>query len=280
MLRNLEEVFFPDTLDDVVAKRQEYGEAAAPIAGGTDIVPEAPPGIKCLIDLNRLGLSYIQESNGCVRVGATTTMQELSHSPLVASLGTGILNSSCSNGWPRQVRNAATIGGNLVTAGPFADTPPALLALDAKAIIVDQNGEREIPMSEFFTDYRQTAVGYGILKEVVIPRSTSRGVFLRFSRSEIDKCLVNLAVTVELEQGRCKRVRIALGAMGRTCRRFVQAEDCLLDQALTPETVARAAELVTEMAEPVLDFRASADYRRDIAGVLVSRALNELARAS
>lgn len=282
MLRNLEEVYFPESLQDVVAKRAEYGDAAAPIAGGTDIVPQAPPGIKCLIDLNRLGLNYIREEDGKIHIGATTTMQELSASALVAGMASGILNSSCCQGWPRQVRNAATIGGNLVSAGPFADTPPALLALDATAVIVDQRGETEIPLDEFFLDYRQTAVGSGILKEIVLPATQrqGRGVFLRFARTEIDTALVNAAVSIQFDGSKCSHVRIALGAMGRTCRRIKEAEQVLLNEALTPESAEKVAEIVTNIVEPVLDFRASADYRREISGVLVRRALQELACAS
>ena len=282
MLRNLEEVYYPETLQDAVRKRAEYQGAAAPIAGGTDIVPEPPPGIRCLIDITRLGLNYIEERDGNLHIGATTTMQEVATSIQLATLANGMLCTSSCDGWPRQIRNAATIGGNLVSAGPFADTPPALLALDAKAVIAEADGEREIPLSEFFLDYRQTAVGNGILKEVIIPRQPAhgRGAFMRFARTQVDKALVNAAVVVHMVDGRCTHLRIALGAMGRTCRRIIEAEERLLDQPLTPETIEAAATLVAEMVEPVLDFRASADYRREISAVLVRRALSQVARAS
>ena len=279
MLRHLEEVFYPETLADAVRKKAEYAEAAAPIAGGTDLVPEAPPHIKCLIDLNRLNLNYIQESETELRIGACATMQQVTLSPAVALVGTGMLCSASCEGWPRQIRNAATIGGNLVSAGPFADTPPALLCLDARAVVVEQTGEREIPLEEFFLDYRRTAVGDGILKEVIVPKDKSRGVFLKYARTQVDQALVNAAVVVHVEDGRCRKARIALGAMGRTPRRVLEAEQILLDDGLNPESIGAAAARVAEVVDPVLDFRASADYRREVGAVLVRRALSQLSQA-
>lgn len=282
MLRHLEEVYYPETLRDAVRKRAEYQGAAAPIAGGTDIVPEPPPGIRCLIDITRLGLNYIEDREGHLHIGATTTMQEVATSATVATLANGMLCTSSCDGWPRQIRNAATIGGNLVSAGPFADTPPALLALDATAVVAEGDGEREIPLSEFFIDYRQTAIGQGILKEVRIPKPPSygRGAFMRLARTQVDKALVNAAVVVHIVDGKCTHARIALGAMGRTCRRITEAEECLLHQPLNSENIDRAAALVAEIVEPVLDFRASADYRREMSMVLVRRALSQAAQAS
>ena len=278
MLRQLEEFYSPETLMDALRKKAEYQGAAAPIAGGTDLVREAPPGIRCLIDITRLGLNYIEERSGNVHVGATTTMQEIATSPLLASVANGMLCTSTCEGWPRQIRNVATIGGNLVNAGPFADTPPALLALDATAVVADCEGEREIPLCEFFVDYRQTAVGNGILKEVVVPRQRGRrGAYLRYALNPIDIALVNAAVAVELVEGVCTHARIALGAMGRTCRRITEAEESLLHRPLSPENIAQAVDLVVEFVEPVLDYRASAESRREASGVLVRRALNQVA---
>ena len=281
MLRQLEEVFYPESLEDAVRKKAQYGDAAAPIAGGTDLVAEPPPGLRCLIDITRLGLDFIEEEAQQVRIGATATMQQVSTSATVASVAGGLICSSTCEGWPRQVRNAATIGGNLAGAGPFADTPPVMLALDARAIVAGPNGDTIVPMAEFFLDYRKTAVGAGILREIVIPRPKigTRGVFLKFGRTQVDKALVNAAVLIHMVEGRCQGARIALGAVGRIPRRISQAEAILIDQPLDRQLIERTAELVKELVDPVLDYRASADYRREISGVLVKRALTQLALA-
>jgi len=277
--RQLEEFFYPETLAEAVQKKHDYGEAAAPIAGGTEIVPNLPEGIRCLIDVTRLGLDYVQEDDEFLRIGATSTMHQLAMSPAVARLANGMLSTSCCHGWPKEVRNTATLGGNLVGAGPFADTPPALLALDAEVIVRRVDGDESMDLQDFFVDYRRTAVGQGILTEVRIPKPNlrTRGTFLKFVRSQVDQALVNVAVVVELEDGVCRKVRIALGAIGRTPHRVLEAERALIDKPLVADSIENVASVVTELVDPVIDLRASADYRRELAGLLTRRALQQIA---
>ncbi len=282
LLRDLEEVYFPETLEDALQKKAEYGEAAIIIAGGTDVVSDPPPGVRCLIDINRLGLNQIRDLGDSIQIGATATMQQLSISPEAASLAAGLLSRSSCEGWPSPVRNAATLGGNLAGAGPFADTPPALLALDAQAIVFAEEGERVIPIEEFFLDYRTTAVGDGILTEVRIPKTpaNARGVFVKLSAAPVEQSLVNLAVYIEFEGRCCREARVAIGAVTRTPRRVPPAEEALKEKALEKDVIERTEAILTENVEPILDFRASADYRRRMSGVLVRRALTLLAQAS
>lgn len=282
MLSNLQEVYFPQHVEDALARLGEYGDAAAPIAGGTDLVPSAPAGIRCLVDVTRLGLSYIREESGAVRVGATTTMQELATSPVLARLAGGVLSSAACQGWPRQVRNAATLGGNVAHAGPFNDTPPALLALEAEVVVDAPEGEVRIPIDQFFLDYRATAHGRGIIREFLLPRPPARtwGTFLKLGRTEVDVAMVNAGVVLQLEGGSCRRARIAVGAVTRTPRRIREAEAMLEERDLTPELIDRVAEVVRSQVNPILDHRASADYRRDMSGVLVARALKMLVSAA
>lgn len=279
MFRQLEEFLYPESLEAALRKQQEYGDAAAPIAGGTEIVPDLPPTIRCLIDVTRLGLNYIQDDAEEVRVGATTTMEQVATSAAVAKLANGVLSSSCCQGWPGPVRNAATLGGNVVGAGPFADTPPALLALDAEAVVARVEGEESIPLSEFFLDYRRTAVGRGILRELRIPKPSPlmRGAFLKFSRGSGEQALVNVAVVVELNEGVCQHVRVAVGAVSRIPQRLAEAERALLDKPLDAESIENVASVVVELIDPILDLRASADYRRELAGKLTRRALHQIA---
>ena len=279
VFHQLEEFLYPENLRQAVQKKHEYGDAAAPIAGGTEIVPNLPPGIRCLIDVTRLGLSYVDSQPDSLRIGATTTMHELALSPAIAQLADGLLSSSCCQGWPQQVRTTATIGGNLVGGGPFADSPPALLALDAQAVVARLDGDETIPLEDFFLDYRRTAVGTGILREIRIPRPEpgTRGVFLKYSRSPIDQALVNLAITVKLEAACVRRVRVALGAVGRIPLRLVAAEQALLNRPLDQHSIDSACSVVEELIDPILDLRASADYRRQLAGKLTRRALLQIA---
>lgn len=279
LFRQLEEFLYPTSLAEAVQKKHEYGEAAAPIAGGTEIVPNMPANVRCLIDVTRLGLDFIEEQSHGVRIGATSTMHKVAVSPVVAKLAGGLLSSSCCQGWPTEVRNTATLGGNLVGAGPFADSPPALLVLDAEAVIARLEGDEIVPMQEFFLDYRRTAVGQGILREIHIPRPAqqARGAFLKFCRNQVDQALVNLAVLVEIEDQVCRKVRLALGAIGRTPQRLAEAERALLDRPLEPDSIENVVSIVRELVDPVIDLRASADYRRELAGKLARQALYQIA---
>lgn len=281
MLSDLQEVYYPETVAEAIQRLREYGKAGAPIAGGTDLVPAAPAGIRCLVDITRLGLSYIAEDDACVRIGATTTMQALATSPVIAGIAGGILNMSTCQGWPKPVRNAATLGGNVANAGPFNDTPPALLALEAEVVVVDAEGEKRIPIDRFFLDYRTTAHGSGLVKEILIPRPAARtsGTFLKLGRSEVDVALVNVGAVVQMEGGCCRKARLAVGAVTRTPRRVPEAEALLENQPLDPQTIERVAEAVMARVDPILDYRASADYRREMSGVLVTRALKMLTTA-
>lgn len=283
MLQHLEEVYFPETLELALEKLNQYEGAAAPIAGGTDLVADPPPGIRCLVNITHLGLDYITEDETHIRVGATTTMQKLATSPEVAALAGGILSLSTCEGWPRPIRNAATIGGNLAGAGPFADTPAAMLALGAEAVVVTSAGERTVAMDDFFVDYRTTAISKrGILKEIRIPRTVkgTRGIFLKLSRTQVDQALVNVGAVLEVEDGCCRRARIAVGAVTRTPRRLTEAEQKLEGRALDSETIAEIKKVVSDTVDPMVDFRASADYRRDMSALLVGRALMAMARGA
>lgn len=282
MLKDLEEVFFPEDVEQALDKLEEYGDHAMVIAGGTDLVADPPPGVRCLIDINKLGLNRIVDRGDEVAIGATTTMQELALSPKAASLAHGMLSRSSCEGWPTPVRNAATLGGNLAGGGPFADTPAALLALDASVVIHDSHGERTLPLDQFFVDYRTTAIERGLLKEVVVPKTppNGRGIFMKLAPGAVDQALVNVGVYVELEQGHCRTVRIALGAVTRTPTRIAAVEEILREEPLEEQRIKRAQEVLTESLEPILDMRAPADYRRKMSGVLLRRALTSLANAS
>lgn len=282
MLRELEEFYSPKTLEDALEKLRQYEGAARPIAGGTDLVADPPPGVRCLVNITGLGLDYVVDEPEQVRIGATVTMGRLATCPSILGLAGGILSLSTSQGWPRQVREAATLGGNLANAGPFADTPPALLALEARVVVSHLAGERTIPMEDFFLGYRTTAHGQGILKEVQIPRPApgTVGLFLKMGRSSVDVAMVNVGAVLQMQKGRCRRARIALGAVTRCPTRLTAAERILEEQPLDDDTIRQVTFLVVESVQPILDHRASADFRREMAGVLVGRALKTLSQAA
>jgi carbon-monoxide dehydrogenase medium subunit len=183
-----------------------------------------------------------------------------------------------------QVRNLATLGGNLCNAAPSADMAPPLLALDAEAVIVGPAGERRVPFTDFFTGVRRTVLAPDeILVEIVVPSPGARsgGHYLRHTpRRELDIAVVGVASQLTLSDGVCAKARVALAAVAPVPLRARAAEQALEGKPVTPEAIERAAELAVGATKPISDQRGSADYRRHLVRVLTRRTLRTaLARA-
>lgn len=272
---NLEAYARPASLSEALDLLRAQGDAAAVIAGGTDLVLEHRPSLRCLVDITGLGLSYIRNGSQGIAIGATTTMEELARSPRVAALADGMLCAAAGMCGSWQVRNLATLGGNVANALPAADTPPALLALDARARWVGE-AEREGPLDGFFLGPRKTVLRGGeVLTEMIIPPVPAglRGAFIKFGRTQKDIAIVNVAVAVVAEGGRCRMARIALDAVAPTPIRVPEAERLLEARGLDDAALDAAAAIVSRAVRPISDHRAGADYRRRLSGVLVRRAL-------
>jgi CO/xanthine dehydrogenase FAD-binding subunit len=280
-LRNLKELALPQTVEEFWEKKREYGPRAVVIAGGTEIVTQPPDGVECLIDIRLLTSDTIEEQDEVVKIGAATTMEALTHSSVAAKLGSGMLREATRLGWPIAVRSAATIGGNVAGGDPFADCPPVLLALAAQLILETVDGPKTVPADEFFLDYRRTAAEDAILMSIAIPKGSeeSKGVFFKVAPAAVDKAMVNLGVYAEIVEGRCRQVRVAVGAVTRIPHRVTSVEKLMMNELLTPELVDEAAESVAKNVEPMLDMRAPAEHRRSLLSALFKRAVHSLAQA-
>ena len=169
----------------------------------------------------------------------------------------------------RLVRNAATIGGNLATASPIGDLAPGLLALEARLVLASSSVEREVPLDEFFTGYRQTALGTGeLIRSVRIPLPLSRfAEFHKVAKRRLDDISgVAVAFALDVESGTVRRARIGLGGVAATPLRARATEAALEGRPWTEETVETAADVLSGEGTPMDDLRASADYRRAMLG--------------
>ncbi len=185
-----------------------------------------------------------------------------------------------------QVRNLATIGGNVCNAAPSADMVPPLLALDAEAVIAGPKGQRRVPLTSFFLGVRRTVLGPDeLLLEIVAPPPGPRsgGHYLRHTpRRELDIAVVGVASQLTLSNGVCGKARIALAAVAPVPLRATAAEEALEGQPVTPSLIERAAELAVQAARPISDQRGSVEFRRHLVRVLTRRTLTtalERARA-
>ncbi len=283
------ELVLPGSLDDCVKALARHGSEAKLLAGGTDLLPQMKNALlkpAVVIDLSGVSrLRAIEPANGQgLRIGAAVTARTLELDRAVRARFLSLAESGALVG-SVQVRNLATLGGNLCNAAPSADMAPPLLALDAEAVITGPKGERRVPIGAFFTGVRRTVLAPDeLLVELAMPApgAHSGGTYLRHTpRRELDIAVVGVASQLTLANGVCTKVRIALAAVAPVPLRATAAEQALEGQAVTPERIARAADLAVEAARPISDQRGSADFRRHLVRVLTRRTLTTaLARAS
>jgi carbon-monoxide dehydrogenase medium subunit len=279
----------PKSVEECVRALAERGADAKIVAGGTDLLPQMKNGMlrtACVVDLSGVAqLRQLASANGSgLRIGAAVTARTLERDPRVQAAYSSISESGALVG-SVQVRNLATLGGNLCNAAPSADMAPPLLALDAEAVIVGPAGSRRVPFASFFLGVRRTVLAPGeVLVEISVPHPDphSGGNYRRHTpRRELDIAVVGVASQLTLSKGVCTKARIALAAVAPVPLRATQAEHVLEGHAVTPELIERAAAVAVEAARPISDQRGSADFRRHLVRVLTRRTLTTaLARAS
>lgn len=271
----------PRTLQEALAALHEAGESARVIAGCTNVAPDIRAkkirsGV--LVDIKNVGdLQFITEEGATVRIGAATTIARLLESQLIREKA-GILWEACKRFADPLVRNLATIGGNLANASPAADTAVPLLALGASVQVESvAYGLRKLPLESFFLGPNKTALRPGELLtavEFTVPGATARGAFFKFGlRRSMAISLVSLAVLLRVDGGTIGEARVALGAVAPTPVRARETEEFLRGKAVTHEVVEEAARRVGSEIWPISDVRASREYRRYLAGILLKRAL-------
>lgn len=280
------EVVQADSVEDCLRALAAHGREAKLLAGGTDLLPQLKNGMlapRYVVDLSRVTRLRTLDVHDGLRVGAAVTARELELNQAVQTRYPALAESGALVG-SVQVRNLATVGGNLCNAAPSADMAPPLLALEAEAVIAGPRGERRVPLSAFFADMRRTVLAPDeLLLELVIPAPAPRsgGRYLRHTpRRELDIAVVGVASQLSLSDGICARARIALAAVAPIPLRATAAEQALEGRPLTAELIEEAAGLAAEAARPISDQRGSAEFRRHLVRVLTRRTLTSaLARA-
>lgn len=279
---NITDYHRPTTVREAVAL---LAPGRAVIAGGTDLMvnPRYTQGVTELVDITRLGLSYIRLAEGregqrWIYLGAATTMHDLQHSTLLASIADGVLAKAAGTCGSPNIRNVATIGGNVCSALPSGDTLTTLLVLEASVTLEGSQGQREVPLAEFFLGPARTVLDRELVVEISfqIPDSPGGAAFYKLGRTEEDISIVNVAALLTLdEQDRVARARLAAGAVAPTPLRAFQAEDFLVGKIPDPANLAEAARLTMEAVRPITDQRATADYRRKVTRTCARRALEQ-----
>ena len=277
------EYYSPKTIEEATRILADCGDAARVLAGGTDLLirmkrkqwlPRAVMNLKRVLGLRDISL------NGELRLGALVTLNELIYSPIICE-HFPVLAYTASKMAGVQVRNLATVGGNLCNASPAADTAPPLIALNARAVIVSTRGERVVSLDEFFVGVGKSVLAPDeILREILVPRDQAvRSSFIKLEHREaMDISIASVAVSLKIENrqskiANCQDARIVLGAVAPTPVRAKRAEEILRGNELTAERIAEAARVAASEAQPIDDVRGSAWYRREMIEVLTRRQL-------
>ena len=272
------------SVEQVVSTLATYGFRAKIVAGGTELNELAKrgliPHVEKLIDIEDLGLEYVREDSDWLRIGAMTTIADLGRSAKIRSeTGLRALSEAVNRIEPTQVKNVATVGGAICSGLPLFDLPTALVAMDARARVIGPRGERIIALTGFFLDYFLTSLKTGeFVVEVMIPKTSSRAGswFDKLQVTSEDLALVNAAVHLSLDgSGRVRNPKIALGGRGtnRVPTRALRAEQLADGELEGKISVGKVAQKAAREIRPISDQRASAEYRRKMACVLVERCL-------
>jgi carbon-monoxide dehydrogenase medium subunit len=281
-LSTLQEYYLPTDGDAVIELLGKHPDGAVIVAGGTFIHGLIARGlvtdVEALIDVSRLGLNYVKAEQGRLKIGATTTFRQLAASaeihdqPLFGAIRDAMRYP------PPQVLNSATVGGCVSASCPFFDVPVSFLALDGLVSAQGKGGHRDIPLEEFFTGLFENALKPGeFTRELSMPIPTERSAsaFAKLETNANDLAILNAAALVSLDgSGVCLQSRVFVGGgVGEAPARAASAEQALLGNALTAELCVAAGQAARSDVDPLADHRASAEYRKAMAGVLVERVL-------
>jgi carbon-monoxide dehydrogenase medium subunit len=270
----------PKTIPEAITLLQQHGDDAKILSGGQSLIPMmklriARPGY--LIDINRIsGLSYIKEEAGFLRIGGLTREAELEASPLIRSKYPILIDTAHVIADP-QVRNLATVAGNLAHGDPANDHPATMLALDAQVVATGSRGERVIPIEEFFLSLFSTALEPDeILTEIRIPLALphSGGAYFKLERKVGDFATAAVAAQVTLDSsGSVQKVGIGLTNVGPTPIKVQKAENFLRGKKLDEANIRQVAQLAADDAQPSSDLRGPAEYKKGLIKELAKRAL-------
>lgn len=273
------------TLQDALKLKARFGKSGQLLAGGTDIVVKmkmdrAQP--RALIDIKRvkqLGGPIKMSGKNQVAIPPLTTLADIERSPLLMHKLPVLPTTALMMASP-QVRNRATVGGNLANAAPSADMAPPLIALGARVQVMTSRKTRTVDLEDFFTGPGTSVLGAtGILGTIKVPlmaRTTRAAYVAHTVREAMDLSIASAAVRVQRKARKVVDARIVLGAVAPTPMLVPEATLSLVGTRGTPEDIEAAAEICARCCRPISDVRASLEYRREIVRVVVRRALSEV----
>lgn len=266
----------PSQVSEALRLLARESPRTVPLAGGTWLVARRDPTIEAVVDLTRLNLAFIKLQGDWLHLGAMTRLQSLIAHPEVCALANGLLAEAVRRSAPPPTRNVATLGGTLVIGRPTSEVALALLALDAQ-VVIRAPTRRMVSLDAFLAHRTEHLPPSGLIVEVFVPLSPPNlgAVTMEISCAPRDRPIVNAAVLVSRQGEVCRVVRLALGGVAPHPLRLPAVEALLTGSTPDDERLVAIAQAVSGTVTPATDTRASAEYRRETAGILAVRALRE-----
>ena len=274
------EYALPQSVDEALSKLNSEPYAIV-FAGATDLIPQLRGGRaepRLLVDLKKIpSLINLSFSKGTWKIGAATPVSSIKNNEKLTKELPGLSEASALIG-SDQIQNRASLGGNVCTASPGADTVPSLMVNDALVVIASNSGPRTIPVADVITGPGSISLGSGeFLIEFLVPQPPSRtsDAYERFiPRTEMDIAVVDAAARISLdERGHCQEAKIAIGAAAPTVIRIPVAERILQGKKINDEVLTEVMDETSKACNPINDKRGTIEYRRQVAGVLVKRVI-------
>jgi len=271
------DLLLPASVDEAVQLLSKYKDNASVMAGGTDVIVSATQGfasqyVISLAKIKDLDFITYDDAKG-LRIGPMATLQKIADSPVVQKNYPALAASAATNGNP-QTRNMGTVVGNILRASPSGDCACAILALGGTLVFQSAAGKREVAIDDFFLGYKKTARKADELAvEVKLPPAGAKSAFNRVTRTTLDLSKVNCAVALTMKGQTCEQARIAMGAVAPTTLRLKKSEELLKGQKITDELLKKVAASVADQIAPIDDVRSTAEYRKDVSGVILKRTI-------
>lgn len=284
------DLLLPQSIPEAVELLSTHRERITVMAGGTDVMvamkfaqsPAKPPEFVMSLE-NVPGLGYVlfDPAKG-LRIGAKATVAELLAQPDVQRHYRALWHAAQTFA-TGQVRNTATVLGNLLRASPAGDCSCAIYAIGGVVVLHGASGRREVDIDDFWLSYGVTArLPDELAVELILPppAAGSRSAFKRMTRTSEDLAKLNVAVRLEMEGNTCVDARLAMGCVAPTPLRLTKTETLLKGHELTPDVLQRVAASVPWEISPIDDKRSTAEYRKQVSGVLLKRAIQEACGAA